>query len=106
MTEAAFAEDLSPIPESELLTQTQNEEDPLEYLNVPEAWYLENPWEFAAGIPDEAWYNTPSTFTLDDMSYFDLDSMMPSDIQDTLRRIKEEREETLAREKQAQGDGS
>jgi hypothetical protein len=74
----------------------RSEIDDPDYLDAPEAWYREKDPFVAVS---SALYETGQQreeFTEEDMSYFDLDKMTPSDLQDRLRAIKEEREDKVA----------
>jgi hypothetical protein len=102
MTDAAFAEEsVPPQPEDELAPQP--EEDPREGLNVPENWDIEGYWKVMCSEPDPKWAHQPAEYTLEEYSHFDLSMMPPSDLLDSLLRIKAEREEREAQERRVKG---
>jgi hypothetical protein len=102
MTDAAFAEESVPLqPEDELAPEP--EEDPREGLNVPENWDIEGYWKVMYSEPDPKWAHQPAEYTLEEYSHFDLSRMPPSDLLDTLLRIRAEREEREAEERRVKG---
>jgi hypothetical protein len=85
-----------PLPPEGIIEQPQSTD--LGYLDVPDNWFMDDPFEVIPSGPIEQWSTQP-TYTLENLSYFDLDEIMPSDLQDRLRVIKDEPEQ-----REAQGD--
>jgi hypothetical protein len=85
-----------PLPPEGIIEQPQLTD--LGYLDVPDNWFMDDPFEVIPSGPIEQWSTQP-TYTLENLSYFDLDEIMPSDLQDRLRVIKDEPEQ-----REAQGD--
>ncbi|KAH6878517.1 hypothetical protein BKA58DRAFT_436213 [Alternaria rosae] len=106
MTQWAFAENPSPTqPREDTAPQAETEEeDSLEDLSYPEAWFIEDVGQFVTSGPIPEWMQRPTTnFTLEQKSNSGLDIMTPSDPQDWLRNLRVQQEETEANQRRAHG---
>jgi len=94
MIRRAFAEEPSP---SQPTDEPEPEEDSLEDLSYPEAWFIEDVEDLVTSGPLPELVQRPTTdFTLEHMSRWDADMVTPSDPQEWLQATRAWREERNA----------